>query len=233
MTPTARSGIFDPVASHRRVRGDVIRLPSSFFPKHSCGRVDLFFDIDGTVAIVSQIECRTLQSMKKANKLAKGVSGSGGEPSDAGLRKRSGTDLAEIQQLVGELGPGDGIDPRLEAKRRSRAADASRPGLAHEFHKQERFLAQVQEAIDSALPTAVTPVLNSLTVREVVKQGGSLLVVVVPRNPDEPLDLAAATKALKQATSMLAREVASAITRKNVPNLSFIVLPAGAQKIDG
>jgi hypothetical protein len=47
-----------------------------------------------------------------------------------------------------------------------------------------------------------------------------------------PLDLAAATQALKHSTPMLSREVASAITRKEVPHLTFVVLPAGAEKVE-
>jgi hypothetical protein len=164
--------------------------------------------------------------MKKVIKPAKHLSGSSEESLNVGV------DLEEIKDLVGELRPGDGIDPRYEVKHRKRAASAGRSGLPHGFPQQERFNAQVQEAIDAALHTAVTPILNSLTVHEVVKQGGSLVVVVVPLNPEEPLDLTAAAKALKQATSMLIREVALAITRKDVPKLSFIVLPAGAKKVD-
>lgn len=85
--------------------------------------------------------------------------------------------------------------------------------------------------MDAALQAAANPLLNSLAVREVVKQGGALLVVVVPRDPAEPLDLPAAAKALDHAASMLRCEVASAITRKETPNLSFVVLPAGAEKV--
>jgi ribosome-binding factor A len=57
-------------------------------------------------------------------------------------------------------------------------------------------------------------------------------VVVVPRDPAEPFDLQAASKAIDHASSMLRREVASAITRKETPKLTFVVLPARAEKVD-
>jgi ribosome-binding factor A len=155
-----------------------------------------------------------------------------GKSSGIGRGPGSNLDREALQSLVGALREGDGIDPREEAKHRRRASSQGRAGLANGLHQQERFASQVQLAIDSALLTAASPILSALTVREVVKQGGTLLVIVVPRDPAEPLDLQVATKTLKQASSMLRREVASAITRKETPNLSFVVLPAGAEKVD-
>ena len=100
------------------------------------------------------------------------------------------------------------------------------------MHKQEQLLSQVQEALAGAFQCAAAPVLNDLTVREVARQGGSLVVVVAPLNAEQPLDLAAAAEALEAASPMLHREVASAITRKEVPTLKFVVLPANAQRIE-
>ncbi len=139
--------------------------------------------------------------------------------------------LRGTRGLVGELRSGDGVDPREEAKRRRRERREDHPGQGHGVHKQEQFLSQVQEAIESALQTATSPVLNRLTVHEVVQQGGSLAVVVTPSEAAQSLDLIEATQAIEHAAPMLRREVATAITRKDTPNLSFIVLPAGAQKI--
>ena len=140
--------------------------------------------------------------------------------------------LREIRELVSEPRSGDGIDPREEAKRRRREKREDRPGQGHGIHKQEQFLSQVREAIETAMQTAATPILNLLAVQEVVQQGGSLVVVVTPLESGDSVDLLAATKAIEVATPMLRREVASTITRKDVPNLSFVVLPAGAQKVE-
>jgi ribosome-binding factor A len=141
-------------------------------------------------------------------------------------------DLREARALVAQLRPDDGLDPREEARRRRPTHRGARPGQAHGTHKEEQLFAQVQMAIEGALQTAVNPVLNALTVREVARQRGALAVIVEPRIPAEPVDAIEAAQALDQAASMLRREVAAAITRKEVPRLSFVVLPAEAQKVD-
>jgi len=154
--------------------------------------------------------------------------------SDAGRRplKRK-VDLKNLRTLVAEVRPEDGVDPRDEARRRSRGrGDDSPLGQAHGAHRQEQFLSQVQTAIDSALQTAVTPILNLLAVQDVARYGGSIVVVLAPRLPNPAVDVQAASEALEHASSMLTREVAAAITRKDVPHLSFVVLPAGATKVE-
>ena len=143
-----------------------------------------------------------------------------------------GAKARAIKQFVAELRPGDGIDPRDEAKQRRRDLGDVRPGRAHGLHKQEQLLSQVQEAVSSALQCAAAPILSELTVREVVRQGGAMVVVVEPQNPDQPVDVQAASEALDEASSLLSREVAATITRKEVPTLRFLVLPAGAQKVE-
>ena len=136
------------------------------------------------------------------------------------------------QELVAEVRPDDGIDPREEAKRRRRERKQSGLGQGHGVHKQEQFLSQVQAAIEGALQSATTPILNSLFVQDVVQQGGSLVVVVMPMEIGEPIDVLEATAAVERAAPMLRREVAAAITRKVTPNLNFVVLPAGAEKVE-
>ena len=88
--------------------------------------------------------------------------------------------------------------------------------------------------ISSSLPlqSASTPILNSLIVQEIVPQGGSLVVVLMLPEPGVAADVAEATRALEQAAPMLRVEVASDITRKVTPNLSFVVLPPGAKKVE-
>ena len=124
---------------------------------------------------------------------------------------------------------GDGIDPREEARRRDSGGDGH--GRANGAHQQARFIAQVQMAVDCALQTAAAPILNALSVHEVVKEGGALHVVLMLRDADVNLDTIAAVKAVTHASSMIRREVASAITRKETPELRFTVLPAGAAKV--
>ena len=138
----------------------------------------------------------------------------------------------EARELVGELRSGDGIDPREEAKRLRRERRKDRPGHSHGVHKQEQFLSQVRGAIESALQTAAAPILNRLLVDDVVQQGGSLIVVVTPAETGDPMDLLEAARVVEHAAPMLRAEVAASITRKDTPNLSFVVLPAGARKLE-
>ncbi|MCP5521643.1 MAG: hypothetical protein H7A46_08855 [Verrucomicrobiales bacterium] len=139
----------------------------------------------------------------------------------------------EARKLVDELRPDDGVDPREEAKRRRKERREAGSGQAHGVHKHEQFLAQARLAIDTALRTAATPVLNRLTVREVVQEGGSLVVVVTPMEGDAQVDLVEATRAVQHAIPMLRRELAAEITRKETPNLKVVVLPREARKTDG
>ena len=173
--------------------------------------------------------------MKKVTKLSsrmKTLPPSGVEPNDSGKQSRDERDLGDAGELVAGRREGDGVDPQIEARRRRSVAGHGRPGLANGPHQQERFIAQVRMSVDSALQTAATAILNALSVREVVKEAGALLVVLEPRDPAERLDVLAATQAVKRASSMVRREVASAITRKGTPELRFVVLPAGAERVD-
>jgi hypothetical protein len=147
------------------------------------------------------------------------------------MSKRAGL-FSDIEQLVAQVRPDDGVDPRDEAKRRRPPSGEPRPGLSHGVHKQEQLVSEVQKALDIALQCAAAPLLNELTVQDVAKQGGTFAVVVGPRNPDQAIDLAATSLALEKARPMLTHEVASSINRKEAPRLSFIVLPAGAQRVE-
>jgi hypothetical protein len=137
-----------------------------------------------------------------------------------------------LPEVVAAAREGDGVDPRDEAKRKLQERRTRSAGRERGAHRKERFAAQVEETIDGALQLAAEPLLNALTVREVVQQGGALLVVAEPRDPASPLDLSAARQALKKAATMLTREVAQEITRKQIPILSFVVLPAGAERME-
>jgi len=151
-------------------------------------------------------------------------------PSEGGQKTKLDAHVEAIREVAAEPREGDGIDPRLEAKQR-RAPKELRLGFTHGVHQQERLASQIERTLDLALQAAANPVLNALTVTEVAKAGGSLAVVLVPRNPEDRLDVSAATEAVNHAATMLRREVAAAITRKEVPNLTFVVLPGGAERM--
>src|SRR3954462_6738974 len=162
--------------------------------------------------------------MRKTESLFADVKQQSSAEAARGRRKRPikrKASLKDLRSLVDEVRDDDGIDPRDEARHRSRGPDRTRPGQAHGTHRQEQFLSQVQRAIDAALQGAVTPILNSLAVQDVARYGGSIVVVLAPQTPDTAVDIQAANAALERASSMLTREVAAAITRKDVPHLSF------------
>ena len=131
-----------------------------------------------------------------------------------------------LKKLVAEPRADDGLDPRLEARRRARQARTLHLGRAHGEHKQAQLFSQIREALDSALSGARNPILNALCAFEVRPSRGAMVVVVQPRQPGDTLDMAAATQALEAARSMLRREVAEAISRKETPTLQFVVLPS-------
>jgi hypothetical protein len=137
---------------------------------------------------------------------------------------------SDIEALASEVREGDGVDPRDEAKRKQHRAPSASPGEG--FHQQERLGAQIRTAVDFALLAATTPILNALTVHNVVKQKNALIVILVPRDSTVPVDILGAAEAVKKAAAMLRCEVAAAITRKETPNLRFLVLPAGSEQID-
>jgi hypothetical protein len=138
---------------------------------------------------------------------------------------------SDIEALVHQVREGDGVNPRDEAKRKLRRTTNLLTG--EEFHQQERLAGQIRTTVDFALQAASSPILNALTVHNVLRQKGTLVVVLLPRDPNLPVDLAESTAALKRAEGMLRREVAAAITRKENPNLRFIVLPVGTEQTEG
>jgi hypothetical protein len=146
------------------------------------------------------------------------------------VRKRTKVS-SDIEALVHQVREGDGVNPRDEAKRKLRRA--RNPLRGEEFHQQERLAGQIRTTVDFALQAASSPLLNALTVHNVLRQKGTLVVVLLPRDPSLPVDLAESGAALKRAEGMLRREVAAAITRKENPNLRFIVLPGGTQQTAG
>jgi hypothetical protein len=145
------------------------------------------------------------------------------------MKKRQNV-ASEIEALASEIREGDGVDPRDEAKRKRHRAPSALPGEG--FHQQERLSSQISTAVDFALLAAGSPLLNALTVHNVLQQNNALVVVLVPRDATVAVDLSQAAVAVKKAAAMLRCEVAAAITRKETPNLRFLVLPAGSEPID-
>ena len=124
-----------------------------------------------------------------------------------------------LKTLCGELGPGDGLDPKL----------ADRPGRssAKPDHKARRLCGQVAETLDAVLAgDAAEPACRDLRIVAIdpAPDASRLLVTVAPRQPspaDDPREILAA---LDRASGWLRSMVASAITRRRAPTLAFRVV---------
>jgi ribosome-binding factor A len=122
-----------------------------------------------------------------------------------------------MQELVDDLGPEDGIDPR-EAIRRSARKKGGRKTL--------QLCGQVAQALNFALAAVCDDdVLRELTV--VAVQPGPdearLIVTLGPSLPG-PFDPTQVLVHLERALGKLRYEVAAAIHRKKVPELAFRVV---------
>ena len=126
---------------------------------------------------------------------------------------------ARMRALCAELGPDDGIDPReLDKSTRS-------PSDPHRRHR--RLGAQIQRAVALALGTATDPALQTLWVAAAVADpdASRFRIEVEPLDPVDPVHLAAR---LAAAAPWIRVEVASALHRRRVPELVWVVV-AGRQ----
>ena len=124
-----------------------------------------------------------------------------------------------MRSLCGQIGPGDGLDPRLETK-------GNRPGSAG--RKARQLCAQAAEALAFALAaTADDDRIAALTVASVVPgpDASRLIATLVPP-PGEPFDPAELIASLDRSSARLRAEVARAITRRKAPALAFRIVVA-------
>lgn len=122
--------------------------------------------------------------------------------------------LEQMQALCAELGPGDGLDPRLERER---------PDPAGASRKQRQLCGQVGRALDLALGGALGGPLQGSSVLsvEMGRESSRLEVHIVHPAPTPEL-----LEALVTARGWLRTEVAAAINRKRTPHLDFVVVAA-------
>ena len=123
----------------------------------------------------------------------------------------------QIELLCGEVGPGDGRDPRYDPPK---SAGAHGPG-----RKALQLCRQVQEALSDALATVcqdrVLCGLNVLAVEPAPNTARLRVTLLLEGDAAEPEQVAAH---LERAAGLLRCEVAAAIHRKKVPELAFRVL---------
>ncbi len=122
--------------------------------------------------------------------------------------------LEQMQTLCAELGPGDGLDPKLERER------ADRTGC---HRKQRQLCGQVARALDLALGSVGSGPLQGASVVAVHAGRDSARLEVHITHADPTPALVAG---LCVAQGWLRSEVAAAITRKRTPYLDFVVVAA-------
>ncbi len=119
----------------------------------------------------------------------------------------------QLLSLCAEIGPLDGIDPRLLARQR---------GGKRKPRKTLQLCAQVAAALNLALPDSREPALQEVYVSRVepAPDASRLLVRVAPNLPGAPYP-EGLTQALARERVSLRMEAARAIVRKRVPQLLF------------
>jgi ribosome-binding factor A len=139
--------------------------------------------------------------------------------------KRNRTVQNPMQELCSQPGPEDGIDPR-EALRASARKKGGR--------KTQQLCAQVGEALNYALAACNDDVLRELGVVGVAPapDESRLLVTLAPTLPS-PCDPAQVLSHVRQALGKLRSEVAAAIHRKKVPELTFAVVRNASDQTEG
>jgi ribosome-binding factor A len=119
-----------------------------------------------------------------------------------------------MRPLASDLGPEDGLDPRLERP------DFSGRGPGR---KVLQLCGQVARTLNEALAESADDVLRDLTVVSVIPAPSSvrvLVTVAITRSAQE-LTAEEALTHLHQAAGWLRTEVGSSISRRKVPELSF------------
>jgi len=132
--------------------------------------------------------------------------------------KKSSRSEAILRSLCGELGPDDGQDPR---KQRNTHA-STQPS-----RKTWQLCAQVQRALDFVLTEGTSSALLSAYVRSVepAPDATQLLVTVAVTERVTADELRALQMELSRRQGRLRSAVASAITRRKAPTLTFRVVP--------
>jgi ribosome-binding factor A len=135
-----------------------------------------------------------------------------------------------LRALCADVGPDDGLDPRELLKQKQGAGRSS--ARSHHDRKAKQLGRQVAETLEAVFAgDSRDDVLRGLRVVSVTPAPDSsrLLVTVAPLPPFDGLDPADLLDRLARASGRLRSEVASAITRKHAPVLTYrLALPVDA-----
>ena len=104
-------------------------------------------------------------------------------------------------------------------------------GHARNLRKALQLCGQVRDALNRALPDCADPVLQLMFVNEVTPAPDATHLLVVLGGIEAPQSHGEVLAALAKAKPRLRAEVASEITRKRVPDLSFrFVVDGGGEE---
>jgi hypothetical protein len=138
---------------------------------------------------------------------------------NAQSQKQTFRRIKDASRMVSELRDGDGIDPRIEHRKRQRSRMQEKPDYA-----AARLASQIARCINANLNC--NP-LSDFQVQNIVPGKGNSFVVtlspVIPQLDYDPQII------LRHATDMIPHfraEIARTIHRKQVPNLRFLVAPS-------
>jgi ribosome-binding factor A len=121
----------------------------------------------------------------------------------------------DLQAGTAEVGPGDGLDPRLDR----RGQDGRELG-----RKTLQLCGQVARTLLGVLPCCGDDVLRGLEVIQVTPAGSGRLLVTLGHSPSAPAVSAGVIREhLERAHGWLRNEVAAAVHRRKAPDLVFRV----------
>lgn len=127
---------------------------------------------------------------------------------------------------VGELGEGDGIDPKYETRKRDFQQGRDKPD-----HAARRLARQMRQALATGESWSALPELESFVIADIYQSGASntYTVRLCCTDPEQRYAPDEIVRLLRPHKGLLRRDIASAINRKRVPELLFEVLPPGVQ----
>lgn len=130
------------------------------------------------------------------------------------------------QTLAQQVEPGDGIDPKYEAR-----SEEYHDRMDKADYSAQRLARQIQENLELEVALPGLPGLDGFAIAAVQQKGTSncFVVRVYCTDPTMLYDLDQIQEDLNQARGHLRSLVARGISRKRVPDLVFEVLPPGAQ----
>ncbi len=131
--------------------------------------------------------------------------------------------LNEALHLCGEIGPEDGIDPRILARKYEKENETR-------HHKSMQLCKEAKRVLSLVLAGELAdPLFQQLQVIDVItdEEAQFLIVTLDSSSPDHALDEAELISRLQQIQGYLRSVIAQSVKRKRVPTLKFCLHATG------